>query len=313
VTRVLVTGAAGFAGRHLLDLLVKSGHDITAWSRSPIQPNPANPGRIHWHQVDLLDAAAVARAVGAARPSGVFHLGASAHVGQSWGDATKTMATNVLGTHNVLRGLSSAGLTARVLIPSSAYVYRPSAQPLREDSPIGPSSPYALSKLAQEMLGLRAIQEDGQEVVVARSFNHTGPGQSAEYSASGFARQIALIEAGRMPPTISVGNLDASRDLSDVRDTVRAYHTLLARGATGEIYNVCSGTAVPIRDVLQALVNLSRSKVAIAVDPARYRPSDTPVLLGDPGKLKKQTGWVPEVPLQETLSNLLEYWRKEIQ
>ena len=316
MSRVLVTGAAGFAGGHLIDLLTQTTDNpdaIVAWHRpASSHPDRSNASRsIQWQAVDMLDREAVLAAVADARPSVVYHLAGSAHVGQSWSGAAKTLQTNVIGTHNLLRGLHTAGVTARVLIPGSAYVYRSSDRPLVEDDPIAPASPYALSKLAQEMLGRRGIDEDKQQVFLARSFNHTGPGQDPDYAAPAFARQIALIEAGRMAPTIDVGNLDAARDITDVRDTVRAYQAIVERGRSGVVYNVCSGKAWRIREVLDWLVAMSRVPVTVRVDPARYRPNDTPVLLGNPSRLRDDTGWTAEIPLEETLASLLDYWRKD--
>jgi GDP-4-dehydro-6-deoxy-D-mannose reductase len=261
--------------------------------------------------VDLVDGPAVARALAGLRPETVFHCAGSAHVGQSWTDARETLATNVLGTHHLLDGLRQAGVSARVLLPGSSYVYKQSAGALSEDDPIGPASPYAVGKLAQEMLGARSIDEDGQQVFLTRSFNHIGPRQDPSFAAAGFARQIALIEKGGTPPIIDVGNLDAQRDLTDVRDTVRAYRDIVERGRQGVVYNVCSGRAHKIRDLLEGLVKLSRVPVEIRVDPARYRPNDTPLLLGNPARLKNDTGWEPSIPLEQTLADLLDYWRKE--
>jgi GDP-4-dehydro-6-deoxy-D-mannose reductase len=297
VTAVLVTGAGGFAGSHLCDLLSGSG-DVVGWRR---------------HDVDLLDGPAVTRALEKLRPSAVFHCAGFAHVGQSWNDTREALATNVLGTHHLLSGLRTAGVSARILLPGSSYVYRPSPNALSEDDPIGPSSPYAISKLAQEMLGRRSIEEDGQQVFVTRSFNHIGPRQTPTFAASAFAKQIALIEQGRVAPVIEVGNLDARRDLTDVRDTVRAYRDILERGRVGVVYNVCSGTEHSIRNLLDGLVALSRAPVHIRVDPERYRPNDTPLMLGNPGRVFKDTGWTPVIPLEETLFDLLTYWRKEVE
>jgi GDP-4-dehydro-6-deoxy-D-mannose reductase len=297
LTAVLVTGAGGFAGSHLVDLLTSSGATVIGWRR---------------RDIDFLDARAVERAVAALRPAAVFHCAGSAHVGQSWSDARETLAANVLGTHHLLDGLRKAGVHARVLVPGSSYVYRQSDLALSEDDPIGPASPYALSKLAQEMLGKRSIEEDRQEVFLTRSFNHIGPRQDPSFAASAFAKQIALIEKGRIPPVIEVGNLDAMRDLTDVRDTARAYRDILDRGRPGVVYNVCSGTARKIRDVLDGLAALSRVPVDVRVDPNRYRPNDTPVMLGNPARLQRETGWQPSIPLAQTLSDLLDYWRKEV-
>jgi GDP-4-dehydro-6-deoxy-D-mannose reductase len=192
-------------------------------------------------------------------------------------------------------------------------VYRQSDAALSEDDPIGPASPYALGKLAQEMLGARSIAEDGQQVFLTRSFNHIGPRQDPSFAASAFAKQIAVIEKGGAAPVIEVGNLDAMRDLTDVRDTVRAYREIVERGRAGVAYNVCSGTAHKIGDLLDGLVTLSLVAVEIRVDPARYRPNDTPVLLGNPARVKKDTGWEPRIPLAQTLADLLDYWRKEVE
>ena len=295
---VLVTGATGFAGSHLVDLLRESGVAAIGWRRQ---------------DVDLLDRRAVERAIAALRPTTVFHCAGAAHVGASWDEARKTMATNVLGTHHLLSGLRSAGLRARVLIPGSSYVYRQAEQALKESDPVGPASPYALSKLAQEMLGARGASDDGQDVFLTRSFNHIGARQDPSFAAPGFARQIALIEAGRMAPTIAVGNLDAARDFTDVCDTVRAYRDIVERGTPGRLYNVCSGRAYKIRDVLDRLIALSTAPVQVRVDPERYRPNDNPLLLGDPGLIRREVGWEPTIGLDQTLADLLNYWRKEIE
>ena len=203
-----MTGARGFVGRYLVEHLETSGADVTGW------------GREH---VDLLDRKAVSRAMADLRPNVVYHCAGAAHVGQSFNNIADTLAANVLGTHHVLDALRNAGVSARVLITGSSLVYRPSDRALKEEDPTGPATPYAVSKLAQEMLGLRGLKEDRQHVLLTRPFNHTGPRQDSTYAAPTFAQQIALIEKGRMRPEIVVGNLDASRDLHDVRDTVRAY------------------------------------------------------------------------------------------
>ena len=308
----LVTGASGFAGSLLLELLESTEATVFAWHRPGSTPR-INRSSIRWQPVDVTDRNAVARAITDSRPDAIYHLAGAAHVAQSWNEPRETLATNVVGTHHILDALRRAGLAARVLVPGSAYVYKQSNRPLSEDDPTGPASPYALSKLAQEMLGRRGIIEDGQRVFLTRSFNHTGPRQDPSYAAPGFARQIALIESGRMAPTIEVGNLDAIRDLTDVRDTVRAYQAILEKGRAGVVYNVCSGRAVAIREVLDRLAAMSRSPVRVQVDPGRYRPSDIPILVGNPKRLQRDTGWAPSITLDRTLSDLLDYWRKEVQ
>jgi GDP-4-dehydro-6-deoxy-D-mannose reductase len=294
---VLVTGARGFVGRYLVEHLEHTGADVTGWSRQ---------------QVDLLDRKAVSRAMAELRPGVVYHCAGAAHVGQSFDNITDTLAANVLGTHHVLDALRNAGVSARVLITGSSLVYRQSDRPLNEDDPTGPVTPYAVSKLAQEMLGQRGIKEDRQQVLLTRPFNHTGPRQDPTYAAPSFAQQIAMIEKKRMRPEIVVGNLDASRDLHDVRDTIRAYTTIVERGEPGRVYNVCSGQAFKIRDVLDRLVAMSRVPVTVTVDPARYRPSDNLVLWGDRSRIERELGWKPEIQLDQTLTDLLDYWRKEV-
>jgi GDP-4-dehydro-6-deoxy-D-mannose reductase len=298
VSRVLVTGARGFVGRYLVEHLETSGVDVVGW------------GREH---VDLLDGRAVSRAMAELRPGAVYHCAGAAHVGRSFTSVADTLAANVLGTHHVLDALRRAGADARVLITGSSLVYRQSDRPLNEDDPTGPATPYAVSKLAQEMLGQRGIREDGQHVLLTRPFNHTGPRQDPSYAAPSFAHQIAMIEKGRARPEIVVGNLDASRDLHDVRDTVRAYAAIVERGHPGRIYNVCAGHAYKIRDILDRLVAMSRVRVTVTVDPARCRPSDNLMLWGDRSRIEREVGWKPQIPLDQTLADLLEYWRKEVE
>jgi GDP-4-dehydro-6-deoxy-D-mannose reductase len=308
----LVTGAAGFAGSHLLDLLVGDGAkpgSIVAWHR----PNTnGGSGRhadagVEWQALDILDGHAVRAAVAHIRPTAVYHCAGAAHVGKAWDHAEAAFATNVRGTHHLLDALSRTGVESRVLIPSSALVYASADRALCEDDPLLPSSPYGLSKLAQEMLAPHAGR--GVTVVVARAFNHFGPRQDPYFAASGFARRIADIERGEWEPEITVGNLDARRDLTDVRDTVRAYRLMLEHGQPGDIFNVCSGVAIEIRELLDRLIARARVAVRIRIDPARYRPNDTPLLLGDRGRIGSQLGWTPQIDLDRSVDDLLAYWR----
>lgn len=308
---VLVTGAAGFAGRHLLGLLDQDRVPLVAWRRPDGRPAPPT-GRARWIDVDMLDRDAVARALADIQPREIYHCAGAAHVGDSWNAVTGTLASNVLATHHLLTALRELGLPSRVLVPGSAMVYRPRDHALDEDAPIGPTSPYGISKLAQEQLGLLAWTEERREVVLTRSFNHIGPGQDPSFSASGFARQIALIEAGLADPVLSVGNLEPRRDLTDVRDTARAYRLLMARGRPGVVYNVCSGHAYPMREVLDQLLALSRVPIDVRVDPSRYRPNDSPIILGRSDRLTKETGWTPAWSLPRTLADILEYWRQQL-
>ena len=303
----LVTGATGFAGSHLVDELLTRAPQVAAWAhRGGARTPGAADARVLWTSVDLLDRAAVRDALAEARPSVVYHCAGIAHVGESWTAPARALRVNALGTHHVLEGAREAGLTCPVLVTGSALVYRSSTRPLREDDPIGPADPYGVSKLAQEMLALRAQHAP---VFVARPFNHAGPRQAPSYSTSSFARQIAEIEAGLSAPTLRGGNLDSRRDITDVRDTVRAYVAMVERGHPARPYNVCSGNAYRVRDLLDALVSLARVAIAIEVDPARLRPSDNPVIAGDRSRITSETGWAPAIPIERTLGDLLNYWR----
>jgi GDP-4-dehydro-6-deoxy-D-mannose reductase len=314
----LITGAAGFAGSHLLDLLTSGQTDaasagsVVAWRRpggtanGPTRP-AAGRANVQWEDVDVLDRDAVRASIARLRPASVYHCAGAAHVGRAWDQTEPTFAINVRGTHHIVDALARAGVQTRVLIPSSALVYTPADRPLTESDALLPSSPYGLSKLAQELLAHHAGA--GVTVTIARAFNHVGPRQDPWFVASGFARRIADIEKGRWKPEISVGNLDARRDLTDVRDTVRAYRLILEHGQPGEAFNVCSGAAIAIRELLERLIARARVPVRIVIDPARYRPNDTPLLVGDPSRLRSRLGWAPRIPLDQTLDDLLEYWR----
>jgi len=307
---ILITGAAGFAGSHLIERLSGSADDVelVAWARPGRASMPAAPA-IRWEEVDLLDAGAVRDSIERWRPDVVYHCAGAAHVGQSWNLTEPTFAVNVRGTHHLLQALVRARARSRVFIPSSAMIYRTAEEPLTEDHPLVPESPYGLSKLAQELLACRAMA-DGLQITIARAFNHFGPRQDPSFVASSFARQIADIEAGRHDPELVVGNLDARRDLTDVRDTVHAYTLILERGEPGRPYNVCSGQAITIRKLLDLMVSRARVAIKIRVDPARYRPNDVPLLVGDPTRIRRELGWTPEISIERTLDDLLEYWRK---
>ena len=304
---VLVTGGAGFAGSHLLDLLSSTNAEIVAWHRPGGTP-PRTVSGVVWDAVDLLDRASVANAVARVRPRAVYHCAGAAHVGRAWRDTESTFAINVRATHYLIEALREASLAVRLLVPSSAMIYQPADAPLSEEQPRRPSNPYGVSKLAQELLGVRS-RLDGIDPRIARAFNHVGPRQDPGFAASGFARQIAEIEARRREPEILVGNLEARRELTDVRDTVRAYQVVLERGLPGRTYNVCSGKAVAIADVLDHLVKRARVPVRVRVDPARFRPNDLPILVGDPTRIREELDWTPTIPLEQTLDDLLDYWR----
>jgi GDP-4-dehydro-6-deoxy-D-mannose reductase len=309
---ILVTGANGFAGSHLLDQLRGGDGPLVAWSGPGREPRPEHlAGDIGWTAVDLRDGHAVEAALADAHPSHIFHLGGVARVAESWQQTTLTLEVNVLGTHHLLRAIRRLGLKARIVVPGSALVYGPSADALTEDHPVRPVTPYGLTKLAQELVGLGG-HADGLAVIAARPFNHIGPRQDEGFAVSSFARQIARAEAGLDEPMIKVGNLDARRDVTDVRDVVRAYRLLADRGTPGRVYNICSEAAPAIRDLLDRLVALAHVPVGIHVDPARMRPSDNPVVLGSAKRIREELGWRPSVGLDRSLEDTLNDWRSAV-
>ncbi|MGE3189656.1 MAG: GDP-mannose 4,6-dehydratase [Vicinamibacterales bacterium] len=308
---VLVTGASGFVGSHLVDLLRASGADVVGWRR-PGQPAAGGAPGVRWEQVELLDREGVARALAALAPAAIYHLAGSAHVGQSWTNTRETYEGNVLATHHLLEGLRRANLRPRVLVSGSATIYATQDRPIVESDRLEPNSPYATSKLAQEMLAARAWQDDGIPTLLARAFNHIGPRQDPSYVAPSIARQIAEIEAGRHEPVLAMGNLEPRRDLTDVRDTVRAYVAMMASATPGTPYNVCSGHALPIRTLVETFVQRATVPISVVQDPGRFRPNDIPVLVGDHQKLSADTGWQPAIALEQTIDDLLNYWRDTV-
>jgi GDP-4-dehydro-6-deoxy-D-mannose reductase len=308
---VLVTGAAGFLGSHLLELLEQDDHWIMAWLRPGTEPNVLGT-RVGWLSVEMQDPDAVRAALEATRPDQIYHLAGVPHVGDSWRHTHETFAGNVLATHHLFGALRRLQMTPRVLVTSSATVYTPSPRAIRESDPVNPNSPYGTSKLAQEMVARRAWEDDGIPGLVARAFNHVGPRQAPSFVAASVAKQIAEIEVGRREPVLAMGNLAPERDLMDVRDTVRAYRAMMHSAAPGVPYNVCSGTAVAIRALVDLFVANARVPVTVHQDPARFRPNDTPVVLGDRSRIATDSGWTPQIPLEQTVDDLLEYWRRQI-
>ena len=290
--RALVTGASGFVGRHLIAHLRDLGDDAA--------PSAA----------DVTDPEALARELARRRPEVVYHLAAQSDVGRGWADPVGTIRVNAEGTFNVLDAARAARVDL-VVAAGSADVYGPAGEaelPLAEDAPLRPASPYAASKAAAEMMCLQARFGAGPDVVRVRAFNHLGPGQGIGFVASALASQIAGNEQSG-ETRVRVGNLEARRDFTDVRDAARAYRLLAVGGRAGEAYNLCSGTDRSVRELAEAMIALTGRAMELEVDPERFRPSDVAVRRGDPGKLRAATGWAPEIPLADTLADLLDHWR----
>lgn len=296
--RVLVTGAHGFVGTHLVAALEARGHEAIRTERHAAENTLT---------VDVTDALAVRGAIELARPDAIAHLAAQAFVPASLEDPHATVAVNVGGTLNVLeavRAVRAEGLDPRVLVTSSAEVYGvqpPDAYPLRETAAPLPRNPYAASKVAAEALATAYARSFGLDAVVTRTFNHIGPGQNERFAVAAFAHQLARAASGS-DRTVLVGNLDASRDFLDVRDVCAAYVGLLeGAGAPGEVYNVASGRATSMKEVLRQLILIAGVPVEVREDAARMRPADVPVSVGDASKLRDATGWVPRIPLAASL------------
>jgi GDP-4-dehydro-6-deoxy-D-mannose reductase len=296
--RAFVTGGAGFVGRHLRNHLEASGDEVV-WVDL---------------EVDVADPDAIAAAVTEARPDAVYHLAALTHVGESWDLPTEVLRVNVLGTAGVLaaaRGRSPQPLT---LVVSSAEVYgavSADALPIDESAPVAPVSPYAASKAAAEQLAFQAWRGWGQPVIVVRPFNHVGPGQAPSFLVSALAKRIVEAERDGVAE-VAAGTLTARRDYTDVRDVVRAYRLLAIHGTPGVVYNVCSGRDVAVSEVAERLCALAGTEVRLVTDPALVRPVDLPVLRGDCRRLAAATGWAPEIALDDTLRDVLAYWREQL-
>jgi GDP-4-dehydro-6-deoxy-D-mannose reductase len=305
----LVTGATGFVGTYLVDALREAGYGVLACG---------GPDETHAVPIDLTDVSSLRAALDLAQPQVVFHLAAQTFVPDAIASPASTYEANVIGTANLaqaIREYAAAGAPMpRLLFTSSAEVYGMQPQeafPLRESTALAPANPYAASKAAAEMILLGEMRAFGLDVVIARAFNHIGPGQSERFAVAGFAAQLARIAAGGAAQ-LYVGNLEAKRDFTDVRDVVRAYVALARDGKSGEAYNVCSGVARSMRDVLGELIVAAHVPVEVRTDPARMRPSDIPVFVGQNAKLRAATRWEPAVPFRESIRDIYEAARTTI-
>jgi GDP-4-dehydro-6-deoxy-D-mannose reductase len=314
--RILITGAGGFVGGHLIEyLLTQPDLTIDAAVFDPPGQNPRlDDLPVNQLHVDLRAAEAVERLIETAQPDMLVHLAALADVGQSFKDPWRTLENNILAQVNLLEAVKKSCPRARVLVISSAEIYGAAggARGIDESTPFEPANPYSVSKVTQDMLGLQYYIAHRIPVIRARPFNHIGPGQGKGFVTADFASQIAAIEAGQREPVIFVGNLDAERDFTDVRDVVRAYFLMLTQGQPGDVYNVGSGRAYSIQFVLDTLLSYSIVEIEVRQDPARMRPSDVPRRIGDATKLRQRTGWEPVIPLEQSLLAILNDWRQRL-
>ena len=307
--RILITGGTGFVGSHLVPFLRSLDAKLIVVSAGGVKTQ--EPG-VDYCKADIRNSEDVRAVVREASPHQIYHLAGISSVPASWTDPRLTFDVNVVGSYNVFDAAMRLQSPPRILNVSTSQVYAPCDAALLETSPVGPDNPYAASKAMAELLAVQYQKATKGGIITARAFNHTGPGQLTTFALPSFARQLAEMEAGLRPPVLRVGNINVKRDFTDVHDVVVAYCELLEKGVVGDVYNVCSGRAVLLADLVIELQKNCGVAVKIEVDSARVRPSDVPQIVGDAGKLHKTTGWLPKVPLGRTLKELLAYWRTAI-
>lgn len=315
--KALITGIAGFAGSHLAELLLAKGYEVYGLSRSRTKKDhiEAIISKLHLEDADLLDSHSLYSTVARIKPDYIFHLAAQSFVPTSWGSPSVTLEVNIVGSANLFEAVRQVGIDPVIQIACSSEEYglvMPNEVPIKETNPLRPLSPYAVSKVAMDYLGYQYFQSYKMKIIRTRGFNHTGPRRGETFAESNFARQIALIEKGKQEPFIFVGNLEASRDYTDVRDMVSAYLLAVEKCDPGDVYNICTGKTIKIGDMLKLLLSFSKIKPETKADQARMRPSDVPVLTGDSSKFIAKTGWKPQIPFEKTMEELLNYWRERV-
>lgn len=314
----LITGIDGFVGGHLAEALVASGRgevDGLVLNREAAVSGGRIPAAARLYEADISDARGVLDVIDRVRPDRVYHIAGQAYVPHAMKDPYATFQVNIMGGIHVLEAVRKVVPTCHVLVVSSGEVYGFVAAdrlPIDESFPIDPKNPYAASKGAIDLVAQQYRRSFGMNVVITRSFNHLGPGQSDIFAGSSFARQIVEVKLGIREARIDVGSLDNRRDMTDVRDVVRAYIALAETMHGDDVFNVCSGKAVSMREILAGLIRISGVRVDIVPDPARIRSSDNPVMIGNPGRLVKATGWSPTIPLEQTLADILAYWETRL-
>lgn len=315
--RALITGITGFAGSHLAEYLLAEHPDVEVFGiyrwRSRMENIEHLRSKVTLLECDLRDYTSVHAALATSRPDYIFHLAAQSFVPSSWTAPNETLTTNVSGQTNLFEAIRALGLDPAVQIACSSEQYGlvlPDEVPIKETNPLRPLSPYAVSKVAQDYLGYQYYMSYGLKAIRTRGFNHTGPRRGHVFVTSNFCSQVAAIELGMQEPVIRVGNLDAIRDFTDVRDMVRAYWLAVTKGKPGEVYNIATGEGIVIREMLNRIVEMAQVEVKIETDPARLRPSDVEILIGDSSKFRADTGWEPRIPFEQTLRDLLDHWRR---
>ncbi|OGS20618.1 MAG: GDP-mannose 4,6-dehydratase [Elusimicrobia bacterium RIFOXYA2_FULL_40_6] len=316
--KALITGVTGFAGSHLAEYLISLGnvevHGIERW-RSKTENIKHIEKKINLIECDIRDMVSVEKAIKGIKPDKIFHLAAQSFVPTSWNAPQETLTTNIIGQLNIFEAVRNSNISPSIQIACSSEEYGMVLEdevPIKETNPLRPLSPYAVSKVGQDYLGYQYHQSYGIKAIRTRAFNHTGPRRGEVFVTSNFAKQVAEIEKNKKDPIIYVGNLEAKRDFTDVRDIVRAYWLATEKCTPGDVYNICSGKAYRIQEMLDMLLSYSKVKVTVKQDPNRMRPSDVEILLGDNTKFCKQTGWKPEIPFEKTLKDLLDYWRDRV-
>jgi GDP-4-dehydro-6-deoxy-D-mannose reductase len=317
--RALITGITGFAGSHLAEYLLAEHPDVEVFGlyrwRSRMENIEHLRSRVTLLECDLRDYTSVHAALTTSRPDYIFHLAAQSFVPSSWTAPNETLTTNVSGQTNLFEAIRALGLDPVVQLACSSEEYGlvlPDEVPIKETNPLRPLSPYAVSKVAQDYLGYQYFMSYGLKAIRTRGFNHTGPRRGQVFVTSNFCSQVAAIELGLQEPVIRVGNLDAIRDFTDVRDMVRAYWLAVTKGKPGEVYNIATGEGIVIRKMLDKIIEMAKVEVKVETDPARLRPSDVEILIGDSSKFRADTGWAPRIPFDQTVRDLLDYWRRTL-
>ena len=317
--KALITGTTGFAGSHLVEYLLAHQPDVEIFGikrwRSPMENIAHLLDQLTLIETDLRDYNSVHSMLETVKPDLIFHLAAQSFVPTSWNAPAATLETNVVGQTHLFEAVRSLSLDPVIQIACSSEEYglvHPDETPITESNPLRPLSTYAVSKIAQDYLGYQYFQSYGLKVVRTRGFNHTGPRRGDVFVTANFAKQLARIKAGLAEPVIWVGNLEALRDFTDVRDMVRAYWLAVTKGKPGEVYNIATGQGIVIRELLERLIKLTDVEVEIREHPDRMRPSDVEILLGDSSKFRADTGWEPQIPFEQTLRDTVEYWRQRV-